>query len=857
MDILLAHFDQDGQPTMIRGIGGAGYPETGLGVEVLPCGPAMLTVATGMPGFPQKTEQPLLPGQAPFTNNTANAIVVYEEDGTLRFSSYWGEFPASNQRYDPSGHVVSTSGWGIGNYLDRNTMRTYNAYQPLPADPIRTSAILSRHYLPLCGEDAIACSFSVPDTIRVDSSRNYLSIERFPLDVTINNPDPARAVFDLQCELRLPPGIVTEPDTVRWLRDVAPMLAPGGSVSTKWNLRVLPGVVVDSILPIVVTTHYRWADHLDNCLSSHSGCRAEIIYIRRDSKRMELLCDLIARDSVRIDSTGELYETNVLPVTMRLRNEGEEAVLPGEAALRVGSRGVRVTPAGDSLRALPRLEPQDEVSVSWQLALDRWGMDRDVGLQAVVRDVAGRLPVNCLTEIRVPGINPLLCMLDAPRRIVEDPGTGYPGFTLDLALENRLDTVLRRLEAEIDLSEAPSLQLGMGEQPGRYLGPIAPGARRGAQWQLVVAAPPRDSSEQRITVWYWYQSDTTRRSCEVLVRLVPATGLPVCTMSGPTLLQAADSVLVPAEATVEFTLENRGPGPVTVERYELHLTAGTGVDSPDALTQPGGVLGAGETTQRSWRLRTRIWHDARTVICGVFALTSTDSVIAACTHTLRIEAVDGLRCQVRTADSVRFRHDPARYEPDPLVVDIDLRNVLDEALSGIEAEIDLTQASRLALAAGESAVKTLGMIGDHQSRMISWLLTPLPGSTDEEQQISIHYRSAQETAWKQCEAAVVIEGWPEEAGLMCSTAGHDSLYSDQYYERFIPHPLHVSYSVTNTGTVRLTGCEATIIPPPAFALAGSDSTQSFTSPEYGNEPDGPVSPGTLLPGRSCTRWWKL
>jgi hypothetical protein len=97
----------------------------------------------------------------------------------------------------------------------------------------------------------------------------------------------------------------------------------------------------------------------------------------------------------------------------------------------------------------------------------------------------------------------------------------------------------------------------------------------------------------------------------------------------------------------------------------------------------------------------------------------------------------------------------------------------------------------------------------------------------------------------------------EEPSVACETGGHDSLYADPHYERYIPNPLFVSYTVTNTGTVALTGCEASIILPTEFALAGSDSTQVFTAPEYRNQLGGPVSPGTLLPNASCTRWWMI
>jgi len=97
----------------------------------------------------------------------------------------------------------------------------------------------------------------------------------------------------------------------------------------------------------------------------------------------------------------------------------------------------------------------------------------------------------------------------------------------------------------------------------------------------------------------------------------------------------------------------------------------------------------------------------------------------------------------------------------------------------------------------------------------------------------------------------------EEPSISCVTAGHDSVYADRHYEQFIPDPLHLSYTVTNTGTVTLTGCEASIILPSEFTLAGTDSTQSFTAPEYANEQGGPVAEGSILPSASCTRWWKI
>jgi hypothetical protein len=78
--------------------------------------------------------------------------------------------------------------------------------------------------------------------------------------------------------------------------------------------------------------------------------------------------------------------------------------------------------------------------------------------------------------------------------------------------------------------------------------------------------------------------------------------------------------------------------------------------------------------------------------------------------------------------------------------------------------------------------------------------------------------------------------------VRCTVSGHDSLHVDPAYERLIPEPFEVSYSVTNTGTVTLHNCEASIVLPQEFELDRGDIAQRF---------------GDIAPGNSVTRWWTL
>jgi hypothetical protein len=295
---------------------------------------------------------------------------------------------------------------------------------------------------------------------------------------------------------------------------------------------------------------------------------------------------------------------------------------------------------------------------------------------------------------------------------------------------------------------------------------------------------------------------------------------------------------------------------------ELQVPGTAGVTLLDAARQSGGALSPGGNLQRQWQLRAQALRPSRIPVFEVSAYekgtsTGMDSIVSVCTHAVFIEGMDGLICSMSAIDTVRFNRAMINYEPDTVMVQFDLENLLDTEETSIEAIIDLTQASRLVLPATEPASKTIAVIDSHDTAGLTWSLIPQPAPIAESQEITIRYRSDQQTEWKECLVNVFIEAWPEEISVACATGGHDTLYADSHYERFIPDPLHLSYTVTNTGTVALTGCEASIILPSEFSLAGSDSTQSFTSPEYANQPGGPEPEGTLLPGASCMRWWKI
>ncbi len=317
-------------------------------------------------------------------------------------------------------------------------------------------------------------------------------------------------------------------------------------------------------------------------------------------------------------------------------------------------------------------------------------------------------------------------------------------------------------------------------------------------------------------------------------------------MDLPSILTAAE-VESRTIVDLDYALSNVGTVPVDVDRLELAITPlNAGLIGLDPITLTGMQLAAGGALPWSVHLRASILRAARNATCTVTALgkntSEGDTVLSVCSASIAIEGVDGLLCAITATDSVRFERDSLRYVPDPEAVRLDLSNVLDTEETVIEAEIDLTNAPRFVLATGEIALKTLATIDSHATAAISWLLTPKPGPTDVSQDIRIRYRSTEQGVWKECNTTIVIEDWPEIAEVLCAIGGHDSLHADAKYEDIIPKPFEVSYIATNNGTVTLTNCEAAIILPTGFALAGSDSIQSY---------------GMLAPGETAKRWWTL
>jgi hypothetical protein len=157
---------------------------------------------------------------------------------------------------------------------------------------------------------------------------------------------------------------------------------------------------------------------------------------------------------------------------------------------------------------------------------------------------------------------------------------------------------------------------------------------------------------------------------------------------------------------------------------------------------------------------------------------------------------------------------------------------------------DFALSPHIGLASGEILNKELDSIQARGTARASWLLE-VKGKVDSPviERIKVLYRPSGDTSWLNCEYDILLNGKERLLRLACSVEGHDSVWADPGYEEIIPKPVQVSYTITNTGNVRLGGCTAAIVLEDPFELyPGIDSVQQY---------------GSINPGKSETRSWLL
>ncbi|MDT8324631.1 MAG: T9SS type A sorting domain-containing protein, partial [Bacteroidota bacterium] len=740
----------------------------------------------------------------------------------------------------------------------KDSLTTFHAFQPLYGGGLQDVALI-RTRAPGCA--VLACSVDMADTVHISHEPSWISPEHLLVDVEVANVDPVRSAGDVECVLTLPPGLVLDPATQSLRQSLSGTIAPGTTEHFTWTVRVDTASLVlaaDSGVWIDVVTYYKDGDLPREGAPAALPCAHYLRFVRTERYEPLLACAVEAPDSVFVNGSEDNYLPQPFTVHFSTKNTGTAAVDFARFGVYVGG-DIGGLPVPSNAKYFPgmTLPPGETHALTWQLRAERRAEDRTMRVLVAGEDVLGNALTFCETEVFVPGLPSPQCRPLGPTTVHVDPESGLHDpdpLIAQLALGQVLDTTLQDCAGEIDLSGCRYLSLG-GGTPRQRSGAMSADQSDTLSWQLTLPTIPAITSYDTI-VYRTYSAGVLRSSCLQVVRILPLAEQLRCTLLGPDSLKPSE-LLARTPVALSHTLRNTGTVPVTVGRIVLTIPADSDLRADEALAQPGRVLAPSEALTFDWTLRARILHSHRDVPLVVSAYDEADSLLSSCMHALHVPGIAPLTCMVAAADTVRFDRSVPSYDPDPLQVTVDLRSLLDTTVTGIEARIDLSLAARLALVAGEAAVKSIALLDSHATGGLTWQLVPQSAPMADDQEVVVRYRSDQQTEWRQCSALLHIEAWPEETAIACSIGGHDSLYADPHYERYIPDPLHVSYTVTNTGTVALTGCEVSIIPPQGFVLTDADSNQLFTAPAYANQSGGPVPPGTLLPNATCTRWWSI
>jgi hypothetical protein len=725
----------------------------------------------------------------------------------------------------------------------KDSISTFNAFQPNYAGGT-TDAFLFRTRVPGC--ELLTCGLSVADTVFKYNDPALIHPRLLDVSTELLNIDPAIDAGGIECQISLPKGLVLDPDTQRARIALGDLrLRPGDRHTVRWRVRVDDAAFDTTGAWLDVVTYYFDADRMRGTPSVIT-CDAYINFARRDRFVPEVPCAVTAPDSLSV--LGENYDPTPFPVSLTVNNTGTGPITFARFSMNFGD-GMYLfpVPAGGKYAPGATVPPGGSHTVNWQARALRRPVARDVRIYCMGEDPVGNPLSLCDATVHVPAM-PMQCMAFGTQNITVNPETGAitpdPAEVL-LELRSVIDSALLDINVWLDLSACRHLSLPMadyGRGPLRMIQNDVDTLR----WQLGLASNPVGTATD--TLYFRITGGGGRWStlCMLPVRITMLLGGAECALYGPGSVPESQ-VLQRAPVTIDYSLRNTGTVALDARRVDLAIPGGSGLLALDPLSRTLSPLSPGDSLAEQWKLRPLALRASRNVTLEAFTWGlkrdgTDDSLLAMCTHDMHIPGIDGMRCDITTLDTVRFIREELRYDPDPVPVTMELRNILDTPETGIEAEIDLTAAPRFELATGETAIKTLASIDSNSAAQLQWLLRPLPGSATEAQHLTIRYRSLEQGDWKECAASVIIAAWPQVQATHCVVSGHDSLHADQAYERIIPEPFEISYTATNTGTVALHNCAATITLPPEFELVSDSATLSF---------------GELRPGDSNTRWWTL
>ncbi len=682
----------------------------------------------------------------------------------------------------------------------------------------------------------IAIDLEQPDSLRIDLVRNLVLPHVFPLRLTVRNLSSSLSTDSMRVHMKIP-------DRLEILSGSPPLkftlnsLAPLEHRVITWFLRPL----IDSIPPLTELFIDAFVSQYRICTgSAWEAVRIPVIYT--DLTYTEVMCEIALTDSLTLSAEGTRLSSDTATVRVRITNlTDEEAPLNGVQLEVPANTGVTLVPPPGSYVPLTPIPAQGSVDVYWKLRLPSWQFDRSLDLTAVLVDTFDYAWQYCVGHWRIPGASSSICTITAPPLVSCPTGgdcTPSP-VEVHLFVENPSDTMRFYSALHLDLSSAPHLTVSPGDSLTRNDFYVRERFRRVFLWDLLPIKGLTENATDTVRAWYLTRADSVLHSCEAVINIEVLTSEVSCGIIAEDSLTVKPDGRSLVEDTVSIMAVFCNSGNIPKTLTHALLTTGR-VYILGSEEQTMQEIAAGTHDTLVWLVRVPAFIEERNVDFIVTAYEEGDVEATRCVHVLHVPAVEPF-CVVSAPDTLHYDRTTGTYSPAVFEVVARFTNPSDEALSRVQAVLDTSVLRRCRLLS-EEVLNTTG-IGAGDSWEVSWSMEPLWAAGDEQEEFRVRFTVVARGVETQCTHTLYVEGGIPERILRCETAGHDTVWADIFYERLIPDPVQLQYTLRNDGGSVISLCEIAILTPPMLSLLpGEDSIRQV--------PD-------LYPGESFSAEWML
>jgi hypothetical protein len=672
------------------------------------------------------------------------------------------------------------------------------------------------------------------DTLRIDRERRISAPDPYIVRCRVRNISTAKASDSVVVELLLPAGSILAPGSPP-LRQARAPLAPQGSIELEWHLKPLIDMLPDTA-SLRVELRYQTGE----------DCPTREILVRKSPLlaapiiAAEVYCELTIEPSLRLNLDRTRLLKDTITIRVRIGNPSARPALLGAVRLSIPPEaGILLIAPSDSIVTPPPIPGNRSIDLLWKAVIRSWPFARPLAIRAVLIDTFNVVVSECDLDVPVPGASGSICSVTAPDTVhfrTDDNSYNPKPIVFTVVIPNQSDTNRYYRNLRLDLVLSQYLKLESGESLRRPDFWIEEDSTTSFTWRLRVWPYPTHSTVEPVRVCYNVEADTLDRICERQIRIHVAAPEVNCSVVCQDSLHLDASGLKFAEDSVLVTAEFRNAGslPQLLHHATISFPAGESVEVLNGVEHPLSALPSGGTITATWHIRIPAYTFERDISLTVTAFDSEGKSITNCTDNIHAPALV-LQCDVSAPDSVRYDIVSGTFTPERFEVTAALHNPSDTTLSNLRAMLDSTMLQRVRIIGTTFAMQQRTSLAPGETWTPRWELEPLWGDRVAVQSLRVRFEYTPSNASTACERSVIIGGAPRISSLACSTAGHDSVWVDSYYEALLPDPLQVQYTLRNTGNIATPPCQLAILPPPMLLLeAGEDSIRAVPALQPGD-----------------------